>query len=95
MSADLEQLKKWIGARESDIDYVTVPAVHRLAATLDLDYPMPKMGDPLPIGLVHDLLSAHRASGAGRSRRASRARRLSTAGPTAAAHVRGQAHDVP
>jgi 3-methylfumaryl-CoA hydratase len=50
MSADLEQLKKWIGERESDIDYVTVPAVHRLAATLDLDYPMPKMGDPLPIG---------------------------------------------
>lgn len=50
MSADLEQLKKWIGERESDVDYVTVPAVHRLAATLDLDYPMPKMGDPLPIG---------------------------------------------
>ena len=50
MSADLEQLKKWIGERESDVDYVTVPAVHRLAATLDLDYPMPNMGDPLPIG---------------------------------------------
>ena len=50
MSADLEQLKKWIGERESDIDYVTVPAVHRLAATLDLDHPMPKMGDPLPTG---------------------------------------------
>jgi 3-methylfumaryl-CoA hydratase len=50
MSADLEQLKKWIGERESDLDYVTAPAVHRLAATLDLDYPMPEMGDPLPIG---------------------------------------------
>ena len=50
MSADLEQLKKWIGERETDLDYVTVPAVHRLAVTLDLDYPMPKMGDPLPVG---------------------------------------------
>ena len=50
MTADREQLKKWIGERETDVDYVTVPAVHRLAATLDLDYPMPKMGDPLPVG---------------------------------------------
>jgi len=50
MSADLEQLKKWIGERESDVDYVTIPTVHRLAATLDLDYPMPKAGDVLPVG---------------------------------------------
>ena len=50
MTADLEKLKEWIGQRESDVDYVTVPAVHRLAATLDLDYPMPKIGDPLPVG---------------------------------------------
>jgi 3-methylfumaryl-CoA hydratase len=50
MSADLEQLKKWIGERETDIDYVTVPAVHRLAATLDRDDPMPRMDDPLPVG---------------------------------------------
>ena len=50
MTQDLEKLKEWIGETESDIDYVTVPAVHRLAATLDRTDPMPKMGDPLPIG---------------------------------------------
>ncbi len=50
MTQDLEKLKEWIGQKESDIDYVTVPAVHRLAATLDRADPMPKMGDPLPIG---------------------------------------------
>jgi len=50
MSSDLNQLKEWIGRTETDIDYVTVPAVHRLAATLDRDDPMPKMGDPLPVG---------------------------------------------
>jgi 3-methylfumaryl-CoA hydratase len=50
MTQDLEKLKEWIGKTESDVDYVTVPAVHRLAATLDRDDPMPKMGDPLPIG---------------------------------------------
>lgn len=50
MALDLEQLKQWIGQRESDVDYVTIPAVHRLAATLDRDDPMPRNGDPLPIG---------------------------------------------
>jgi len=50
MTQDLEKLKEWIGQTESDIDYVTVPAVHRLAATLDRADPMPKMGDILPIG---------------------------------------------
>ena len=50
MSAELENLKKWIGEQESDIDYVTVPAVHRLSATLDRDDALPKMGDALPIG---------------------------------------------
>ena len=50
MTQDLEKLKEWIGQKESAVDYVTVPAVHRLAATLDRDDPMPKMGDPLPIG---------------------------------------------
>ena len=50
MTQDLEKLKEWIGETESDIDYVTVPAVHRLAATLDRADPMPKMGDPLPAG---------------------------------------------
>ena len=50
MALDLEELKQWIGQRESDVDYVTIPAVHRLAATLDRDDPMPRNGDPLPIG---------------------------------------------
>ncbi len=50
MSAELENLKKWIGEQESGIDYVTIPFVHRLAATLDRDDAMPKMGDVLPIG---------------------------------------------
>ena len=50
MTQDLEKLKEWIGRTESDIDYVTVPAVHRLAATLDRADAMPKMGDPLPVG---------------------------------------------
>ncbi|MDP2242266.1 MAG: MaoC family dehydratase N-terminal domain-containing protein [Burkholderiales bacterium] len=50
MSAELEKLKSWIGSKEFAVDYVTVPAVHRLAATLDRDDPMPKIGDPLPVG---------------------------------------------
>ena len=50
MSADLESLKEWIGRTETAIDYVTVPAVNRLSATLDRDDPFPKMGDPLPVG---------------------------------------------
>jgi 3-methylfumaryl-CoA hydratase len=50
MSSELENLKKWIGEKETDIDYVTVPAVHRLSATLDRDDAFPKMGDALPIG---------------------------------------------
>jgi 3-methylfumaryl-CoA hydratase len=50
MSTDLEHLKQWIGAKESAIDYVTIPAVHRLSATLDRDDPFPRAGDPLPIG---------------------------------------------
>jgi 3-methylfumaryl-CoA hydratase len=50
MSVELENLKKWIGEQETDIDYVTVPSVHRLSATLDRDDAFPKMGDALPIG---------------------------------------------
>ena len=50
MAQDLEKLKEWIGQKESAVDYITIPAVHRLAATLDRDEPMPKAGDPLPIG---------------------------------------------
>ena len=50
MSQNLEQLKEWIGQRESAVDYVTIPLVQRLAATLDRDDPLPKLGDALPIG---------------------------------------------
>lgn len=50
MSENLEDLKKWIGQKETDVDYVTIPTVYRLSATLDRDDPMPKLGDPLPIG---------------------------------------------
>jgi 3-methylfumaryl-CoA hydratase len=53
MTQDLDKLKEWIGQKEGDVDYVTAPAVHRLAATLDLDFPMPKAGDPLPVGWYH------------------------------------------
>lgn len=47
---DLESLKQWIGRTETAIDYVTVPAVDRLSATLDRDDKFPRMGDPLPVG---------------------------------------------
>lgn len=50
MTADLDSLKQWIGRSESAIDYVTVPAVDRLSATLDRDDAFPKIGDPLPVG---------------------------------------------
>ncbi len=50
MAQNLEQLREWIGQRETDTDYVTIPSVHRLAATLDRDDPKPKTGDPLPPG---------------------------------------------
>ncbi len=55
MAQNLEKLKDWIGERETDVDYVTIPSVHRLAATLDRDDAMPKNGDPLPPGW-HTLL---------------------------------------
>ena len=35
MAHNLEELKKWIGQKETAVDYITIPAVHRLAATLD------------------------------------------------------------
>ncbi len=50
MSSELENLKKWIGEHESSVDYVTVPFVERMSATLDRNDPMPKAGDVLPIG---------------------------------------------
>jgi 3-methylfumaryl-CoA hydratase len=48
--SQLASLKDWIGRTESQVDQVTIPAVHRLAATLDRSDPMPRSGDPLPAG---------------------------------------------
>jgi hypothetical protein len=31
---ELEKLKDWIGQRETEVDHVTIPAVHQLSATL-------------------------------------------------------------
>ncbi len=52
---DSNALQSWIGKSETRIDYVTVPMVERLAATLDRDDPPAKPGDVLPIGW-HSLL---------------------------------------
>lgn len=58
MTQELEQFKEWIGRKESAVDYVTVPLVHRLAATLDREDPLPRLGDPLPLGW-HSVLFPH------------------------------------
>ena len=50
MAHDISGLKKWLGEKETAVDYVTVPTVHRLSALLDRDDPFPRIGDPLPIG---------------------------------------------
>jgi 3-methylfumaryl-CoA hydratase len=50
VALELELLKEWIGRRESSVDYVTIPLVHRTGATLDRDDPLPKNGDLLPYG---------------------------------------------
>jgi 3-methylfumaryl-CoA hydratase len=50
MEGSLESLKQWIGQKESDVDYITIPAVQRLAAMLDRDDGKPRLGDPLPLG---------------------------------------------
>lgn len=49
-ATELESLKQWIGRSETAVDYVTVPAVDRLSATLDREDAFPRIGDPLPIG---------------------------------------------
>jgi len=50
MEESLENLKQWVGQKESDSDYITIPTMQRLAAMLDRDDDKPKIGDPLPIG---------------------------------------------
>ena len=50
LDSQLDSLSHWIGRTESQLDQVTIPAVHRLAATLDRSDPMPRSGDSLPPG---------------------------------------------
>ena len=50
MTAELKEMKKWIGEKETDTDYVALPAVHRLSATLDRFDFFPKSGDVLADG---------------------------------------------
>ena len=46
----LDALKQWVGRTETQTDHVTLPAIERLAATLDRADPAPRMGDVLPRG---------------------------------------------
>ena len=50
MALDVSGLMKWLGEKETAIDYVTVPMVHRLSALLDRDDRFPRIGDALPSG---------------------------------------------
>ena len=60
---DPSDLRSWIGRTDARADQVTPAPMAALAATLDLDEPFPKAGDPLP-PLWHWLyfLPIHRAS---------------------------------
>ena len=89
MNQQLEDLKKWIGEKESVVDHVAPETIHRLAATFDRDDPYPKAGDPIPLGW-HMIFFPHvvRHSEIG-GRRAPTARRFPAAGAASTAHVRG------
>ena len=60
---DIAYLRQWVGKTETREDEVTASPVAALAATLDLDAPLPLRGDPLP-PLWHWLyfLPVHRQS---------------------------------
>ncbi len=45
-----DALKQWVGRTESQVDHVTLPAIERLAATLDRADPAPRPGDVVPRG---------------------------------------------
>ena len=45
---DITQLQEWIGKTETRTDIVTAAPVAALAATLDIERPGPRPGDPLP-----------------------------------------------
>jgi 3-methylfumaryl-CoA hydratase len=60
---NITELQKWIGRTETVSDQITPVPMAALSATLDIDAPMPKPGDPLP-ALWHWVyfLSIHRQS---------------------------------
>jgi len=45
---DITELEKWAGKTETVSDQITLVPMAALAATLDIDAPKPKAGDPLP-----------------------------------------------
>lgn len=65
-NVDIAELQKWTGRTEVVSDQITPVPMAALAATLDIDAPTPKTGDPLP-PLWHWLyfLSIHRQSDLG------------------------------
>ena len=50
MSEDLEQYKSWVGKRESQDDVITEWPVKAMTATLDRADPLPRPGEPIPLG---------------------------------------------
>ena len=60
---DIAELKRWIGRTETVSDQITLVPITALRATLDIDAPPPRPGDPLP-PLWHWLyfLAIHRQS---------------------------------
>ena len=44
------ELKRWVGVRETVVDHATVPFVQRLSALLDWKADPPASGQPLPLG---------------------------------------------
>lgn len=50
MSAEFDQLRQWVGRKETRKDTITAWPVAALSATLDRDDPEPNAGDPIPPG---------------------------------------------
>lgn len=45
---DITDLQKWVGKTESASDQITATPIAALSATLDIDAPRPRAGDPVP-----------------------------------------------
>lgn len=60
---DITELQKWVGKTETQTDQITATPLAAMSATLDIDAPQPRPGDPVP-SLWHWLwfLSIHRQS---------------------------------